>query len=250
MKKIFGNVECEIKEKKNNIAITRNYLIKDEGYVISNYFDLTNVHSNFKEEIVNNEKLLSQCIAGNFVVRGAVNNLDTSSYHLEFLCLNYNSAIYLQKLVNVFDFNSKITKRRNKLIVYIKESEKIVDLIRIMGAGKCAFSYEGVRIERDFNNNIIRLMNCEIANEQKAQKAGAEQLKYIKYLEYNYPLEKLDPKLLLVMKIRRRYPEATLVDLLTKIKEDYDVVLSKPGLSHRFAKIKEIALEHQKGRTE
>ncbi len=248
IKRLFGSVEYTFNEENSNISSNINFIIDDVDYKISNHFDLTNIHSNYKESINNNAKLLSQCLAGNFVVRGSVNDPHTSSYHLEILCLNNNLAIFIQKLINVHELNAKISKRRDKFIVYLKEAEKIVDLIRIMNASKSAFSYEGVRIERDLENSINRVINCEVANAEKSFKAAREQLKYIEYLEFNYPLEKLDPKLLLVMKVRKENPEDSLVELLEVIKKNYDIVLSKPGLSHRFAKLKELATEHKKGK--
>ncbi len=248
IEKLFGKIDYTKEIETSNITSNNNYTIYDKEYLISNFYDITNIHSNYKEEIKNDKNLLSLCIAGNFTVRGSVNDPLTSAYHLEILCNNYNSATYIQQLINSFDFNSKIVKRRTKLIVYIKEAEKIVDLLRIMGASQSAFTSEDIRIERDYSNSINRVINCEIANEQKTQKAAKEQLKYIQYLEYNYPLEKLDHKLLLVMKVRKDYHEASLVELLEIIKEKYDIVLSKPGLSHRFSKIKELAIEHSKGK--
>ncbi|MFI3329336.1 MAG: DNA-binding protein WhiA [bacterium] len=249
LERLFGKVEYSIETEESNITSNYTYNIIDKEYIISNFFDITNIHSSYKESLKLDKKLLSQCIAGNFIVRGSVNDPLTSSYHLEILCNNYSTATYIQQLINSFDFNAKIAKRRTKLIVYLKEAEKIVDLLRIMGASKSAFTSEDIRIERDFNNSINRVINCEIANEQKTQKAAIEQLRYIQYLEYNYPLEKLDPKLLLVMKVRKDNQESSLVELLEIIKEKYDIVLSKPGLSHRFSKIKELAIEHSKGKT-
>ncbi len=247
LKRAFSNVIYTITSESSNISSNTNYIIEDIDYTISNHYDLTNIHSNYKDNVSNDDKLLSQCLSGNFTVRGSVNDPHTSSYHLEILCVNYNQAIYLQKLMNQHDLNVKISKRREKLIIYIKDAEKIVDLIRIMNASKSAFAYEAVRIERDLENSINRVINCEVANAQKSYKAATEQLKNIQYLEYNYPLEKIDHKLLLVMKVRKDHPEDSLVELLAIIKEDYDIVLSKPGLSHRFAKIKELVEEHKKG---
>ena len=77
---------------------------------------------------------------------------------------------------------------------------------------------------------------------------GKEQIKYIKYLEFNYPLEKIDPKILTVMKVRQDNPEASLVELIEILDTEYGQKLSKPGLSHRFAKIKELAIEHNKNK--
>lgn len=245
LKKVFGDVDFEVIEECTNIVTNYNYIVKDKDYVISNFFDITNVHSIYKNNL-HDDKLISLCIGGNFIVRGSVND-PFASYHLEFLCNNLNSAIYIQKLINGFDFNAKLVKRRERLIVYIKESDKIVDLIRIMGAASCAFNYESKIIERGFKNNVNRKVNCDIANEEKTFKAANEQLKHIQYLEFNYPLERLDPKLLLVMKVRKENQEASLNELVEIIKQKYEIVISKPGLSHRFSKIKELALEHQKG---
>ena len=148
--------------------------------------------------------------------------------------------------MNKRNFNAKIIKRRNRLVVYLKEAEKIVDVIRFIGAMNQAFSYEDVRIERDFSNSINRIINCEVANEQKTLTAAGEQLKYIQYLEFHYPLEELDARLLTVMKVRKDNPEASLVELIQILNDEYGQKISKPGLSHRFAKIKEIAIEHKK----
>ena len=39
--------------------------------------------------------------------------------------------------------------------------------------------------------------------------------------EYNYPLEKLDPKILTVMKVRQDNPEASLVELIEILDKDF-----------------------------
>lgn len=246
--KLFPKTKIEKSVEHLNVLTQNTYDIKDEDYTISNFFDLFNIHSSFRDEIINNNKLIQNFLAGAFVTRGSVNDPSGSNYHFELSFDNSNTAIYVQKMINIYDFNAKIIKRRKNLIVYIKEAEKIVDLLRIMGSKKEAFNYEDVRIERDFNNSINRIMNCEIANEEKTLKAAKEQLKYILYLEYNYPLEKLDHKLLLVMKVRKDNMEASLNELVAIIKEVYDIDISKPGLSHRFSKIKELAVEHAKER--
>jgi DNA-binding protein WhiA len=185
-------------------------------------------------------------LCGAFLARGSVNDPETSKYHFEITLEDAKNTTFVQHIMNDRDFNAKIIKRRNKLVVYLKEAEKIVDIIRFIGATNQAFAYEDLRIERDFNNSINRIINCEVANEQKTLSAANEQLKYIKYLEYNYPLEKIDPKILTVMKVRQDNPEASLMELLEILETEYGQKLSKPGLSHRFAKIKELAIEHNK----
>ena len=202
----------------------------------------------FKEEIKNNDNLASAYLCGAFLARGSVNDPETSKYHFEITLDDPKNTMFVQQVMNERDFNAKIIKRRNRLVLYLKEAEKIVDIIRFIGASNQAFAYEDLRIERDFNNSINRIINCEVANEQKTISAAREQLKYIKYLEYNYPLEKIDPKILTVMKVRQDNPEASLVELMEILENEYGQKISKPGLSHRFAKIKELAVEHNKNK--
>ena len=201
-----------------------------------------------KQQIEENDNLAASYLCGAFLARGSVNDPETSKYHFEITLDDAKNTTFVQHIMNKRNFNSKIIKRRNRLVVYLKEAEKIVDVIRFIGASNQAFAYEDLRIERDFNNSINRIINCEVANEQKTISAAREQLKYIKYLEYNYPLEKIDPKILTVMKVRQDNPEASLVELINILETEYGQKISKPGLSHRFAKIKELAVEHNKNK--
>ena len=196
-------------------------------------------------QISGNESKYLSYLAGMFISKGSVNDPKTTKYHLEIAIYRSKKATFALSLINShpFEFNVKIAKRKGKYIIYIKDAEKIVDVLRLLGANNNAFSFEDIRIERDFSNSINRLLNCEIANEKKALEAAREQLRYIKYLEYNYPLEKIDQKTLIVMKVRKDNPEATFLELITIMKERFNLNLSKPGLSHRFAKIKQLATD-------
>ena len=235
-------------EVKEGVIQSKKFLSSYEiSLELSNeIIDELEIHSSgdFKKQICENQKMASAYLCGAFLARGSVNDPNTSNYHFEITLNEAFHAVFVQHLMNEYNFNSKIVKRRNKLVVYVKEAEIIVDILRLMGANKNAFHYEDLRIERDFNNSINRVINCEVANEQKSLSAAREQLRYIKYLEYNYPLEKLDPKILTLMKVRKDNPEASLVELIKILDEEYGEIISKPGLSHRFAKIKIIAIEH------
>ena len=52
-------------------------------------------------------------------------------------------------------------------MVYIKESEKISDFIKMLNATTSLFYYEDIRIYRDHKNMTNRLNNCEQANVDK-----------------------------------------------------------------------------------
>ena len=182
-------------------------------------------------------------LRSSFMSKGSVSDPQKSDYHLEISTSSNNEAIYIQHLMNSFDLNAKISKRRNELVIYIKEVSKIIDFLRIIGISQMVFKLEEIQIQREFKNNLNRQVNSEIANSIKTLDASKQQLAYITYLEYNYPLEKMDPKILLIMKVRKDNPEASFNELLQILDEKYGEKLTKSGLNHRFIKIKNMAKE-------
>ena len=177
------------------------------------------------------------------MARGSVNDPAKSDYHLEIATRSNDEAIYIQHLMNLYDLNAKLSKRRNDLIIYIKEVSKIADFLRIIGISQMVFKFEEIQIQREFKNDLNRKVNSEIANEIKTLSAAKAQLLNIQYLEYNYPLEKMDPKILLIMKVRKDNPEASFKELLDILNNYYGEKITKSGLNHRFIKIKEMVEE-------
>jgi len=178
-------------------------------------------------------------LRGAFLTSGSVNDPKRSEYHLEIYSENKKAILRVLKLMNYFDLNAKLTTRRNGVICYIKEVSKIEDFLRLIGAFEMVYLFEDIRIKRDFNNSINRVLNCEIANEKKALNAANEQLRNIKIIENHK--EKMTDKLYMVAKLRRKNPLATLNELVLLYEEEYNEKISKSGLNHRFIKIKEIA---------
>lgn len=182
-------------------------------------------------------------LRGAFLARGSVNDPARSDYHLEIATRNNIEAIYIQRLMNSFDLNAKISKRRNDIIIYIKEIASITDFLRIIGVSQMVFKLEELQIQREFKNDLNRKVNSEIANGFKTLDAANQQLANIQCLEYNYPLEKMDPKILLIMKVRKDHPDSSFKELLEILNNDYGENITKSGLNHRFRKIKEMAEE-------
>ena len=65
--------------------------------------------------------------------------------------------------------------------------------------------YQDALITKEIATNAKRTINLDIANQDKTNSASKEQLKYIKYIEYNMDLAFIDSKLLMVMKVRKDY---------------------------------------------
>ena len=200
--------------------------------------------SSYRESNLSAEQKTSY-LRGAFLVRGTVNDPASKSSHLEISCVNEGEILFVQKLMNSLDFNARISKRKNYLIAYIKAKNTIGTFLYAIGAQAAMEYYEDMIITKEIKATALRSVNLDVANQDKTNEAAKDQLKYIQFLEYNYPLGELDSKILMVMKVRKEYPEHSLSQLLEIIHEEYDPKLTKSGLNHRLRKIKEIAVEYK-----
>ena len=192
-----------------------------------------------KEYIYSDEDLTRAYLRGVFLVSGSINDPKTSRYHLEFLVDNDEYALFISKLLNQFDLNSKIIHRERKSMIYIKEAEKISDFLRIIKAYNGVMYYEDIRIYRDHKNMTNRLNNCEQANIDKVFFTANNQLKDIEKLKEYDLLDLIDDKLKVVIDYRIKYPELSLSEL-SNVMNNEGVSITKSGINHRFRKIKEI----------
>lgn len=180
-------------------------------------------------------------LAGAFMASGSVNSPSKSNYHLEISTADEDFAQFLQKLMVRFHLPAKQIKRRNQVVIYIKASDKISDFLRCIGASEAVFTFEDSRIQRDFMNSLTRLDNCELANEMKSMAAGKRQLEDIQWIETYGGLDSLPEKLQHAAYARKQLPDASLVELCEYCEDFYDETISKSGMKHRLAKLKELA---------
>ena len=215
--------------------------------------DIVNEHSLLDSPIENQElttatpEAKQAFLRAAFLSGGSVNHPKTAEYHLEIYTRNPEQAVFLQSVMNYFNLNAKITKRRQGFICYLKDAEGISDFLQIVGAQNSVFHFEDVRIKRDFNNSINRVMNMEIANEKKAIVAANEQLKDIEIVLTYVPESQIDAKSRQVIELRKMHPEASLKELVDLFEETYHDHISKSGLNHRLVKIKQMAKEIKEG---
>ena len=180
-------------------------------------------------------------LRGLFIACGSINDPKKSRYHLEFFVDNLEYAKFISKLLNEYYLNSKVLKRDNKYMIYVKEAEKIGDFLRMMNAINALFYFEDIRIYRDHKNMTNRLNNCEQANVDKIIETATKQVRDIEVIEAEGGLDLLDEKERLVATYRLKYPEASLVELSEIISIETDTKITKSGLYHRFNKIKALA---------
>ena len=196
-----------------------------------------------RELLLESDETKMAYLRGAFLASGSVNDPKTSEYHLEMFSLNPNEVIFIQKIINHFGYNSRISARRKGFIVYLKDQESISYLIQMIGGQKAFLDFQDLVIQRDFNNSINRVINCELANEKKILDNANQQLKEIMIIEHNIKMVSITDKILKVMELRKEYKDVSLNQLVNIYKEKYNEPITKSGLNHRFARIKEIAHE-------
>ncbi len=240
------NVNIEI---KNNLNFSKKDLyviiIENKLELIAKDIGFLDENKNYllipPEYIVGANEEIRAYLRGVFLSQGSINDPKTSRYHMELLISRPDEAVFVQKLLNIFDLNAKILNRDKGYMIYIKEAEKISDFIKIIGAVKAVLYFENIRTYHDKINHTNRLNNCEQANIDKVVNAAASQLKNIKILEENLAVELLDDKTKEALVYRKKYPEASLKELSEIISIETGNKITKSGLNHRFRKINELA---------
>ena len=146
LKTTFRNLyELELKEevisnrnfsKKDlyllSIVEKRDLILKDLGYYDenNNYLDVP------PKYIVDSTEEIKAYLRGVFLSSGSINDPKTSRYHLELSIEQPKEAIFVQKLLNLFDLNIKMLTRDKTYMLYIKEAEKISDFLKILDASQ------------------------------------------------------------------------------------------------------------------
>lgn len=240
------NIQADINTiKNNNLSKKKLYRIEITEQVKKILEDLSIYENDHyleipKDYIVAEEEEQRCYLMGAFLSKGSINDPKTARYHLELLIENKKEAEFIKKVLNNFNLNSKVLSRDKGYMVYIKEAEKIGDFLRIVYASNAVMYYEDIRIYRDHKNMTNRLNNCEQANIDKVIETANEQIKEIEFLKKNDVFDLLDEKTKESAEYRLKYPDASLQELSEIITYETNSSISKPGLNHRFRKIKEL----------
>lgn len=239
-----------ITQKMNKLKQKQSIIIRIQTRVE----DIINEHG-LMENPLDNQELMTDTpekkrafLRACFLSSGSVNHPKTAEYHLEIFARSPEQIVFIQSLMNAFELNAKITQRRNGYIAYLKDAEGISDLLQIIGAQNSVFQFEDIRIKRDFNNSINRIMNMEIANEKKVFVAAMDQIKDIELIEEFIPAHHIDEKIKRVMELRKEFSESSLQELVDQYFDTYKESISKSGLNHRLKKIKLLAEQIRGGR--
>lgn len=152
-------------------------------------------------------------------------------YHLEIIVGTEKIADLVKKYLYEIDIQSNIVMRKNKYVVYIKDSDNIVNFLIGIGVNKGVLKFEETRIIKEMNNTVNRVINCETGNLVKLISAAKDQISDIEYLKEHHAFEKLTEKQQEIANIRLKNLEYSLSEIANA------VGISKSGANNRFKQI-------------
>ncbi len=181
-------------------------------------------------------------LRGAFLAGGSMTDPE-KSYHLEYVCPDGDCADLLREVLASFEISAGKVIRKKRVIVYVKDSERISELLGLMEAPRAVLKMEEILVVKHVRNGINRQVNCEAANLVKSVSAATRQREDIEYIRDTVGLETLPEALAEMAEVRLQYPDAPLKDLGQHLSPP----VGKSGVNHRLRKLSEYA-EELKGR--
>ena len=175
-------------------------------------------------------------LRGAFLGGGSVNRPEARC-HLEITAKSAALGRALHTLLRRLHFPVGMTDRRETYVVYLKESDAVMDFLALIGAEEAAEEIEVARNLKEVRAQVNRLVNVETANLQRAVDAAADQLAAIERLAAAGRLAALSEELRETAEMRRTYPEVSMTELAALCH------ISKSGMSHRLRKLCTMAEE-------
>ncbi len=175
-------------------------------------------------------------LRGIFISAGFINRPE-GNYHLEIVFNDSRLAADVIRIMQKLGLDARLTERKNNPLIYIKESEKIVDFLRLVEASRALLEFENVRIIKSMRNQVNRQVNCETANLAKTVDASVRQVEMIEKILAQIGVRGIPPNLREIAFLRIEHPDSTLKELGTMLNPP----LTKSGVAYRMAKLESLA---------
>ncbi len=202
MIKYLYNTNSEITVKKTNrLKKHNNYSVKvneedvkklliDTKLSKDSNINILKFNYGIPKSLVKDSCCIRAYIRGAFLGCGSISDPE-KSYHVEFVSNRQKHCYDLEALINKYDLGAKSIARKELYITYLKDSEKIVDLLNVMGAYNSLLSIENIRAIKETRNNVNRVVNCETANLGKIVDTSIRQKNSIMILQKYNVINKL-----------------------------------------------------------
>ena len=239
IKKVKEDVDIKLDfVRKNNRKKTFYHIVISDADDLLEQLSVSFLEGKISKEVVYNDETISGYLAGAFLASGSINSPKTSNYHLEITTVSENYARWLSKLFSKYkkiEMSPKITKRRDRYVIYFKKSDQISNFLIMIGAANCCIEFENQRAYRDFTNNTNRLTNLDVANMNKTTEVALRQIEEIKYIDDVLGIHNFhNPKKELLCYFRLDNESLSMSDLADKLSEELGIRITKSNVNHLF----------------
>lgn len=217
-------------------------ILRNLGFVFVDEDNMTQISDVADKAYLKSEQTMKAFLTGLFLGSGTLSipnekNKHGYGYHFEIDIQTKEQADLIAEVFSNFDIFPKVVERGEELIVYLKDSETICDVLGLFGANKIVLDLMNKKVDRDMNNMMNRQVNCISANLDKTINASLKQIRAIEIIRDTIGIESLPETLCEAALLRLSNPEASLSDLLSLM----ETKISKGALAQRFDKIIKLA---------
>lgn len=167
-----------------------------------------------------------------FLLYGSVTD-PNKSYHLDFVFSHGTEADVMVECLAEAGFDFHRSTRRQKSVLYLKNSSDIEDFLVFIGASGAAFEFMNSKIVHEFRNSVNRQVNCDTANIEKQLGAAKRYIDAIRFLIDSGRIDSLPAELKETAVLRAVNDQLSLADLGNLINPP----VSKSGMRHRLDRI-------------
>ena len=229
------NLIEEVEVVENQLEIKSNVDFEDIKTISSGQSEkLVQNDINNKLIVIENDNCKRAIVRGAFLGAVSINN-PSRTYHLEINLSTKNNMEFLDEILK--QCNIRCKKLENNNSIYLKDGEEISSIIALFGASSSVLKFEDIRVQKEMNGKVNRIVNCQSANLNKTLNASVEQIDAIRRLQQSNKFNNLDDNLKEIALLRLEYPDMSLVELGKKLKEP----LGKSGVNYRLKRIIKIA---------
>ena len=240
------SLTTEISYRRSVLHNTQNYRIdlpyqKDIEFALKDLGilgDNNSLNNVIIPDIIPNECCKIAYLRGAFLGSGFIAD-PKSNFHFELSVSTEELASDISAKMADFDIKSRIVKRRNSWVVYMKSAKQINNFLTIVGATDTLSTLNSILEYKQDRNDTNRFVNAFMANQNRVTVASYEQLACIEKILKKKDLNKLSPALKDFIMLRAANPDASLKEL----GEMCDPPLTKSAINHRARRLKELAEE-------
>lgn len=161
----------------------------------------------------------------------------SSGYGVEFIAKDEVFLMDFAQMLKEYSISAKIAQRKNKYVLYIKESSAVSDLLALVDAYDSVLQLQNEMAIREVRNKVNRQINCLNANISKMVRASMRQLDAINVIDEQIGLENLPDDLHEVALLRLANQEESLDELLQLA----TFQITRSGLNNRLNRLIKMA---------